>query len=294
VENRVTISLDFELGWGAIETGMWRHRQSLGVYTGLRQRMASFVAFLEARELAVTFAMVGAANQNPGTQNFDYLPDDARAAAEKFVREADPKTQDGRDLLDQLLGMRTAQDIGSHSYSHTRFNWRGFSAEAKEEDVKRSCEALAQSGVNTQSFVYPLNIIDNHTILERAGIEIARLPPPMARSKMGKLQERLSGAPPAANHAPFSNSLTLETGSLLYVWGVKRDWRIRRWMTLRQANQALKRASRNQGNMHIWLHPFNLVEVPELYDDLIQFLETATGLRDAGLISLVPMSALTR
>ena len=165
MSNRVTVSLDFELGWGSIETGMWRSRQARGIYTDLRQRMSAFLTFLDDREIPLTFAMVGAASQTPGSQNFDHLPDDARAAADAFVREADAKTQDGRDLLDKLLKMKTAQDIGSHSYSHTRFNWPGYTATDKEEDTKRSREALAGSGVDAHSFVYPLNIVDDHALL---------------------------------------------------------------------------------------------------------------------------------
>ena len=36
---KVTVSLDFEIGWGAVETGLWKPRQAKGVYTDLRPAM---------------------------------------------------------------------------------------------------------------------------------------------------------------------------------------------------------------------------------------------------------------
>ena len=292
--SRLTISMDFELGWGAIETGLWRLRQFKGVYEELRPVLRDFCDFLEERQLALTWATVGAAIDEPRQRDFEHLPTDAQAAVLSFQKNADEKTTDARDLLDMLSGLKTCQDIGSHSYSHTRFNWPGYDAHARERDVRLSLECLRVRECDPVSFVYPLNIVDDHTVANRGGVKLVRLPPGVAGSRLGKLVERSVKAPPAARFdSPGGNLPAMETGSALFAWPVRPDAPLRRMLTNRHATLGLNAATKQDGHdLHIWLHPFNLVEVPHLAGDLRAFLSRAAEYRDAGRLRVATMADL--
>ena len=292
--NRITVSLDFELGWGSIENGKWREREKAGVYRELRPQIGRLAAFIEAREIPLTWAVVGGMADDASASDFDHLPLDARPHYASFLREAENDTKDGSDLLDRLQSLRTKQDLGSHSYSHLRFDWPGYDHEARRRDLELSRDALASRGIDAKSFVYPLNIIDDHAAATEAGIKTARLPAPMAATKAGKLLSRTLTPPPAAQRTEREDGLILDQGSMLFVWGTKSDWRLRKVLVLRQARLGLERAKRGGGDLHLWLHPFNLVEVNGLFDELCSFLDEAATLRDSGKILIEPMVAADR
>ena len=52
---KLTISLDFELGWRAVETGLWEKRETQGVYDNMRPAISRFTARQTGRHAARTF-----------------------------------------------------------------------------------------------------------------------------------------------------------------------------------------------------------------------------------------------
>ena len=118
----------------------------------------------------------------PTPEDFDHLPEKYRKMLQEFLSKAEQSTRDGRDLIGMLLSMKTLQDIGSHSYSHTRFHIPSYSEKAKLIDLKKGVQALRNLGIEPQSFVYPVNQVENVDLLEKAGLSIVRLPPQRAES----------------------------------------------------------------------------------------------------------------
>jgi len=287
----VSISLDFELGWGAMETGLWRMREANGVYRNLRPIMTRMTGLLGDLELSLTWATVGAMISAPKPADFDHLPDAFRTRAVDFLAQSDALTHDGRDLFAMVAECATPQDIGSHTFSHTRFPAPEFSRAAKQHDLEMAVSAVEnQTNQTPRSFVFPLNQPGDLDLVSEAGFEVARLAPEAPKSRVGKLMVKLRGAGPSAFRSAQTDTLSTETGSFLYTWGIHRDRHLRRALANRQLAQGLRWASTSDFHMHIWLHPFNLSEVEHLEDDFTALLRTLAIMRDAGSIRIEPMS----
>lgn len=288
---RVTISLDFELGWGDIESGLWKPRQHRGVYRDLRAAMARFVAEADDLEIPMTWATVGGMIADPSAEDFDHLPPRFAAAARDFLKVADAPSRDGRDLFDLVQGMKTRQDIGSHTFSHTRFAIADYDKAAKAQDMALSLRTLKARGVDQASFVFPLNQASDLDVLADAGVRVARLSPKRPKSKMGKMAELLKGYVPAEVETAGPNGLRCKSGSLLYSWSDRSSWPLRRIAIKRQTAKALRKAATSDYALHLWLHPFNLSGTPRLLDDISGLLIEIAGLRDAGRIDVTTMQA---
>lgn len=291
---RLIVSFDFEIGWGSIENGMWRSRERAGVYSGLRKSLKTFIATLNSLEIAASWATVGAMISEPGPDDFAHLPNDARTKTCEFFADAGAETRDGRDLFDLVAMANTPQDIGSHTYSHLRFSYPGFDADARLADMTKARAALARADIhNPQSFVYPLNHAQSRTELAQTGFSMVRtapLSPP--RTRLGKLWSAAMDRPPAAAIANAPDGTTLLSGSLFFNWGTGRSAPLRRALITRQTDRGLRHAARTGTALHLWLHPFNLAETPGLLDGLTATLTNAARLRDRGELQIATMADL--
>ena len=285
-----TVSFDFELGWGALETGLWKMREKKGIYTGLRPVIERITKLLDDLEISVTWATVGAMIDNPCDEDFEYLPEPFQHSLKEFLRAGEQQSRDGRDLLEMILSMSTRQDIGSHSYSHTRFQVKNFTDEAKTIEMSKSITALRNFDVDPKSFVFPVNQVASFNVLEASGISVARTPPPMPSTVAGKIVERSRGYTPTAKRTLQEGQLSIESGSMLYYWGLKRDWFLRRELIRQQIRTGLRKAANSNHHLHLWLHPFNLVEIPHLEAGLSEVFIKAAKLRDAEKLDIRPMS----
>ena len=284
---KLTISLDFELGWGAIESQMWQSRETRGVYEDFRPVFKRLLRLLDELEVPLTWATVGAMISDPKASDFSHLPDAFRERAVDFLALAKPLTRDGRDLMDQLLKMNTQQDIGLHSFSHTRFQESSFTVESKLIDLQRGTQSLKDLGVTPKSFVFPVNQVQNLELLPQVGLSIARTPPPTLKTGREKLIQAATGKTPSAKRQTISAGFDTEAGSMLYNW--RNSW-LRKILIDHQIRAAFRKAKISDYHLHLWLHPFNLAEIKGLEQGLYSLLKKAATLRDAGKISIEPMS----
>ena len=285
-----TVSLDFELGWGAIETGLWRMREDKDVYSKLRPTLKRIANLLDELEISLTWATVGAMISAPSQEDFDYLPLPFQSRAKEFLASAASTSKDGRDLFDLVASTSTPQDIGSHSFSHTRFQEKTFTEAQKAIEMQKSIAALNAFGITPQSFVFPVNQVASYNVVEQAGIKVARTPPKTPDGKVGKLVEKICGYTPTAIRTNHHGGLNVESGSMLYYWGLNSDWRLRRTLVQNQVRAGLKAATDSDHHLHLWLHPFNLVEIPTLEQEFCKLLKKAAKLRDADKLRIKPMS----
>ena len=291
---KLTVSLDFEIGWGAVESERWKLREQKGVYRDLRPILREMIAQLDDYGISLTWATVGAMVSEPTPEDFDHLPEKYRKMLQEFLSKAEQSTRDGRDLIGMLLSMKTLQDIGSHSYSHTRFHIPSYSEKAKLIDLKKGVQALRNLGIEPQSFVYPVNQVENVDLLEKAGLSIVRLPPQRAESTtVQKIAHSLFSSPPTACRESLSERFETETGSMLYNWRNKKDFGLRRYLTLYQIRKGFSTIKKSDHHLHLWFHPFNLAEIYGLKEFFFEILKDAAKLRDTGHIDIVPMAPLS-
>ena len=289
---RFILSFDFEIGWGSIESGLWRPREAAGVYERLRPEMNRLLAEMDALETPATWAAVGAMIDAPAPDRFDHLPDEAAAAARAFLAEALPATQDGRDLWDRVHRAEAGHDLGSHTYSHTRFTFPGFDAGAQHADMALARAALGRRGAAAaRSFVWPLNHAGGIEALTATGFDRLRTAPEArGGGRLAKLMRAALSSAPLAREAAQGGA-ALQSGSMFYNWRRGRDAPLRRRLIERQVRRSLDEAERSGGTLHLWLHPFNLSETPGLTDGLIGVLRDVARRRDAARLHVATMAS---
>jgi hypothetical protein len=194
---------------------------------------------------------------------------------------------DGRDLFDIVAGAKTPQQIASHSYSHTRFDYAGMTHAARLADLLKSRSALSNLGHNADALVFPENIVEDWPALAGAGLRIGRLPaPPVHPTGIRPLDRILAGTiacPPMVEEHSV-DTIVRHSGSLFFNWYGK-GVAARRYMVVQQAKKAIARAARTGATAHLWLHPFNLTDSVGMPEALAEICDFADRFRQKGQLS---------
>lgn len=285
----ITISLDFEAGWGVIGNGAWREREASGVYRELRPVLKRFIGLLDTLEISCIWAVIGAMIEAPEKQDISHLKGAYAQKARTFLDEAEPQTRDGRDLLEMVVGAKQAQTFGTHGYSHVLFTDPEQDASVYRGEFQRACAANKAAGIGAEFFVFPENRAAHFELLGDAGIKTARMPArntPHPDQRPGRLRRAVGSvlrpvAPVYETTHP--SGVCLHAGSELLNWGAGAG-ALKTAVTKTRIARALK-AAKHGAHIHYWLHPFDLVGTKGLLTYTEQMLTQAARLRDAGDIN---------
>lgn len=280
------LSLDFELGWGTIESGLWKTREKKGVYKRLRSVLPVFLSALDALEFPVTWAFVGAMIEEPNKRKLDHLPLDIKNLTTSFSQSAESSTTDARDLFDRIIGVKTKHFLSSHTYSHVRFDYAGLDTSIIDTEMLLFDNVCINYGVKTNSLVFPQNIEGFHTQLRQLGYQSVRTAPERNKpmSKIVHLISSTTAPPPLSKMNKMDNGLVRHSGSMFYNTGARRIYRLP--FVYKQALSGIKHAIKNDGVIHMWIHPFNLSESPMLLPSLINVMKYVSEKREKGLIQV--------
>lgn len=285
---RLEISLDFELGWGAIENGLWQMREEKGVYQGLRGIFPKLLNALEAMEVPVTWATVGAMVENPHRRDLEHLPDEIRLTVRDAVKAANATTFDGRDLFEQLKGSTVAHHIAGHSYSHTRFSYPGVDTAFVGGDLDRSERSFATWSEKPEYFVFPQNHEGYYDVLREKGYRHVRgAPVPTGdgqrNGRIGSLKRMMFDPPPMAKEDTVAR-MRRTSGSMFFKARGGRLYALP--FPYVRAQRGAGCAMREGRILHIWVHPFNFAETRMLLPLFLRFLRSACEARDAGRLEI--------
>jgi hypothetical protein len=287
---RVTISLDFEAGWGVIGNGRWQKREADGVYDALRPVLRRFVSHLDATGISCVWAVVGGMIDSPAERDISHLKGQYRAQAEHFLSAAKPNTRDGRDLLETVLGARCPQLFGTHGYSHVLFTDTEQDDGVLAGELDRARAANARHGLSSTFLVFPENRFGAFGVVHRAGISVARMPAFGGQAGSGGrnvVQRALDAAfrpPGPVVETTDATGLCLHHGTELLNWGVDAG-HVKTWLTKRRIERALALAC-SGAHVHFWFHPFNLAETRGLLSYVEDLLVRLALWRDAGKITI--------
>lgn len=289
-KGKVRLSLDFECGWGVAQGGDWRAVEAAGVYRDLRPALRRFTRQLDDLELSFTWAVVGGMVDEPSARDVSHLRGGFAQDMKVFLAEAEEPTVDGRDLLDIVVGLKTRQSFGTHTYSHLLFSDTEQGPEVIAKDLAQAAAVNQRLGLDTSRLVFPRNHAGHLEIVAATGISHVRLPPfgsadPTARP--GPLQRGLSLAV-----RPVSTVIEIvdDSGvvghhaSELLNWGASASV-VKRALVRRRRKRAMNEAMRG-GDIHFWIHPFDLVQTKGLDNDMAAMLSQIASLRDRGLIDV--------
>lgn len=279
---RLVISFDVELAWGAIESERWAGREANGVYKQTRTTTQQLLEAFETYEIPATFAFVGGMLEEPGKWALDHLPEPARSRTWQALKNGDPSSFSGHDVLDMLAGTRLNHPIACHSYSHTRFLYPGVTKAFVEEDLSHFWRVLPKGITATPALVFPNNDENFYTEVRECGFRAirGRDPQPQGRFHWQRQLRSMIGSPELSRVTDVGNGLLRNTGSVQFISGRRR----RLFLVERLARIGLEKAVREGGTLHVWNHPFNLAESPNLLEAFIRMLRQAADLRDKGLL----------
>lgn len=289
-KGKVRFSFDFECGWGLAQGEGWRKAESQGVFKELRPAMYRLVQRLDELELSFTWAVVGGMVDEPSQRDVSYLKGSFANDMQVFLSEAEEKTVDGRDLLDLLVGMRTKQKFGTHTYSHLLFTDQDQDCKVIAKDLSMAKSVNLRLGLDATRLVFPRNQAGYFRVLQSLGITNVRMPAANAlhpHQLSGALGRGISLAfRPISEVSEIKDEsgLIFHYASELLNWGHSAGV-LKKYLVRRRRKHAMH-AAKNGSDIHFWIHPFDIVQTKGLENDVFTLISDVASLRDQGLIDV--------
>jgi peptidoglycan/xylan/chitin deacetylase (PgdA/CDA1 family) len=308
-----TISLDFELIWGTLDT-----RGPDAFRAACEKERAEVVdrllALLHQYEVPATWCVLGhlfleSCACVDGRAHPDIVrPQHAWARGDWFAD--DPCTDESHDpifyapdLVERIRACPTPQEIGSHTFSHPILGDAGCSREAAASDLQECLRLAEEAGVELKSFAFPRNQVGHLDVLHEKGFSAFRGPEPhwyerprvpKKLARIGHLADVLTARrPPVVEAKEVLPGLWNVPGSMIFfpAHGARRYIPVS--VRVRRAVKGLDRAADEGRIFHLWFHPTNLAdETDAMFGGLRAILEHAAALRDADRLRVAPMGAL--
>jgi len=280
---KISLSFDFELGWGALESGEWKSRELKGVYTKLRPTIKELLSIFRETEISATWATVAGMIDKNSLDHLDHLPDSLRDITYYFLSNSKSSSFYGLDVFD-MVAVDNLHSIASHSYSHLRFSYPGVTNKIVDTDLKLSNSIFMNNDISVDTFVFPQNIEGYYDELKINGIFKARGDEYCNRNpnKLRRIYMNTVLQPPLSQN-DIVKGVFRKSGSLFY----SSTSRFRVKLIEMQAMRGVNNACSSSGEFHIYLHPFNLSESDYLFSSFKSFLYYVARLRDSGKLEIV-------
>jgi len=281
---RFVLSLDCEGKWGVADSLTASHRCKL-TDDRLAGAYDAILRLLDEYDIAATFAFAGLFSQTAA--QFARL----RPLVEAFAKNAPdylrPALHDidasqgsgwhGAHLVGGVTSARAGHEIALHGVTHVP--WTSMSEELAEAELALF-ERLEAPVRQSQTFVYPRNLVAHVDMLERRGMLGYRTATP-GRSRAASLASEFNIFPrpesPVASHA-----LVPIPGGFFLNWRSGPRRLIPPAVTLHRARRLLDRAISAGEVVHYWLHPENIATAPATLSVLRGLIEEVARRRDAG------------
>lgn len=267
----VVISVDAELAWGSHDF----ESVPTDRVESARDGWLMLLELFERYDTPATWAIVGHLflsdcdgehSEHPSLAGwFDADPGGPADSNERWFANG---------LVESLEASPVDHDIGGHSYSHRQLSPE-LSTEIADAEIAETAIAAAEFGLELDSFVHPGNVIGHRDVLAEHGFTCyrGRRPErPHDGTPVEPVRKLLSGT---VSGAPRLVEPTIDAYGLvnvpasLYLFDI--DGTPSRVMdrlgsdpVVRRAKAGIDAAVEHDGVYHLWLHPNNLVEPPDV------------------------------
>ncbi|MFV0526926.1 MAG: hypothetical protein ACK5RL_20785 [Acidimicrobiales bacterium] len=297
------VSIDTEMAWGLVHRPERRYR-----YDGERDHLRRTLAVFDRYAIPATWAIVGHLMLDgcapvDGVKHPEIVrPDLAWFSGDWF--DADPcstaelaPTWYAPDLIGTIRAATTRHEIASHGFSHIVAGDPGCSRATFDSEIRAAMAAAARHGLTLRSLVHPRNRVGHTDVLVEHGFVAYRgrrpapnRPPGAGRRAVDGLVDRLGSSERTIVRPHREGPLWNLPATVLFdVDARPRTWRI--WM--RQVERRLDQAVRHGSLFHLWFHPHNLRDRPDVaLAALDRIGRAAAAHRDAGRLATLTMSAL--
>jgi peptidoglycan/xylan/chitin deacetylase (PgdA/CDA1 family) len=308
-----TLSLDFELIWGTLDLfGPDRFREACRLERGVV--FERLLGLLEEFEISATWCVLGhllldRCDSSGGPPHPEIVRPTHHWHPGDWFRH-DPASDEARaplfygaTLVERLRASRTPQEIGCHSFSHVIFGDRGCSRETARSEIAACVAAARPLGLELRSFAFPRNSVGHLDVLAEFGFRCYRGPSPTwferrgsarPHERLGHLFDVLRAAePPAVAPEPAAFGLINVPASMILfpMHGARRHIPVSR--RIQRMQRGLEAAVRQRRVFHLWFHPTNLADEPELmFGALRTTLQQVRRLREQGALEVRTMGEL--
>jgi peptidoglycan/xylan/chitin deacetylase (PgdA/CDA1 family) len=286
-----TLSLDFELIWGTLDKP--KHTRFRRLCAIEREEVIDrLLALFAEYKISATWCTVGHLFLDRGKNEGDRSTD------------ADAPIFYGRDLIERIRKCSVPQEIGSHTFTHKIFDDPQCTRSVADEELTASVKAARDLGLTMTSFAFPRNRINHVDLLQKHGFTAYRGQDAQWYAhtserrwfhRVGHLLDMFCATAPTPGLPVWHEEGIWEIpGSMLYTpsHGLRRILPAR--ARVHRARKGLRSAAAQKKIFHLWFHPTDVVVRKEaMLDGLRQILEYACELRDAGRLSILPMSGIT-
>lgn len=290
------LSFDCEGKWGVADELNSRYAREL-TDEKLRQAYRWIVDLLDEFRIEATFAFVGAFAQSP--QGFSRLRSPIEELGRQFpdylqpvLREIDQGTSGGwhgEHLLDLVGNARGSHEIGLHGVTHVPWTSMDRQSAKAEMAMFDTLEGPVGQG---RTFVYPRNLVAHSDVLAEhgfAGFRTARVPRSRASSLLSELN--LFETP---EHPSRSNGIVHIPAGFFLNWRHGLRALVPPAVTRARARRLLNAAARDNGIVHYWLHPENIVSAPATLQLLRMLIREVAEAREAGRCEVLTQLAYCR
>jgi hypothetical protein len=308
-----TLSLDFELLWGTADIfGPERFRRACEIE---RETVIDrLLGLLEEYEIPATWCILGhlllSSCRRSGGRPHPEIVRPRHAWVRGDWLQHDPCKDEtraplfyGRSIVERIRSCRVPQEIGAHSFSHVIFSDPGCSREAAASDLQASVEAARPLGLTLRSFAFPRNGVGHLDLLPEFGYTSYRGPAPCwyerreplrGLQRLGHLWSVLAAStPPVVLPERVAPGLVNVPASMIYfpMHGARRHIPLSR--RVRRALKGLEAAIRTGRVFHLWFHPTNLADEPEvMFRGLREIFTVVRERRRQGHLLIEPMATV--
>ena len=221
-------------------------------------------------------------------KRMDHLPIELQNKTLMALESSKSTTFNGRDLFDLIQGT-PLQSFASHGYSHMRFSYPGVTSEVVDRELKLCSNIWSDNDLSTEVFIFPQNHEGFFDQLHHNGIKKVRGAEygNTNRSLVKRVVSKVIMPPPLSKDSKINN-VELSTGSLFY--NAPLGSKAYAYLLNLQFSRGLKQACRQGGVFHLYNHPFNLSESPDLFSSYCNMLKNIARKRDSGKLEIISFS----
>ena len=303
------LSLDTEIAWGTFTWGGTEfYRQHFDAY---RQNVRRFIAMLDDYAVPATWAFVGHLMLDHCDGNHPEAPVPEFPWYGRPWYHCDPGTDAvtdpwwyAPDVLDRVQAMKTAQEIGTHTFSHVFLNDPAVTPEIARAQVQASVDVARKRGLTIESLVFPRDGVAHLDQYAALGITNYRgaeqisynaLARPIRRAA-GLCDHFVGGTPPVYPWADLQtdHGLLNIPGSTFALAFDRYHRLVPAAARVAKFRRGIQAASDRDAIFHLAFHPFHLGSSERMFDLFKRYFDIVAKARDAGRIEILTMRDVQR
>jgi hypothetical protein len=259
----VVLSVDAELAWGFVD----RDSPPVARVESGRDGWRTLRRLCEEYDVPATWAVVAhLLHEDCDGAHADHPIGPGWFARERGEWADRPDLTRAPELVERLRESPIDHDIGCHAYGHVEFGEPGTTRAMAAAELAYSRTLMDEWGIDGRSFVFPRNNVGHVDLLADYGFEVYRGRRPVARRSLPEKLKTVAvgdGRPPLVRPTVDDGLVNLPASLFLYSFEgapLRATKPLLGDPVVELVERGLDAAADEEGVLHLWLHPNNLVD----------------------------------